>query len=44
VLKNRETYEHIDPNWSGIASESSFLTPGRSNIVYKGKEYGRYEQ
>jgi 2-isopropylmalate synthase len=41
VLKNRETYEHIDPELVGnrqrvLVSDLS----GRSNIVYKGKEYG----
>ncbi len=41
VLKNRETYEHIDPELVGnrqrvLVSDLS----GRSNILYKGKEYG----
>ena len=41
VLKNRETYEHIDPEFVGnrqrvLVSDLS----GRSNIIYKGKEYG----
>jgi 2-isopropylmalate synthase len=41
VLKNRETYEHIDPDFVGnrqrvLVSDLS----GRSNVVYKGKEYG----
>jgi 2-isopropylmalate synthase len=41
VLKNRETYEHIDPDLVGnrqrvLVSDLS----GRSNVVYKGKEYG----
>jgi 2-isopropylmalate synthase len=41
VLKNRETYEHIDPDSVGnrqrvLVSDLS----GRSNVVYKGKEYG----
>jgi 2-isopropylmalate synthase len=41
VLKNRETYEHIDPEFVGnrqrvLVSDLS----GRSNVVYKGKEYG----
>src|SRR5437016_14555855 len=41
VLKNRETYEHIDPEFVGnrqrvLVSDLA----GRSNIVYKGKEYG----
>jgi len=41
VLKNRETYEHIDPELVGnrqrvLVSDLS----GRSNIVYKSKEYG----
>src|SRR5215208_6495013 len=41
VLKNRETYEHIDPEVVGnrqrvLVSDLS----GRSNVVYKGKEYG----
>src|SRR5207249_5019061 len=41
VLKNRETYEHIDPELVGnrqrvMVSDLS----GRSNIVYKSKEYG----
>ena len=40
VLKNRETYEHIDPELVGnrqrvLVSDLS----GRSNVVYKGKEY-----
>lgn len=41
VLKNRETYEHIDPEIVGnrqrvLVSDLS----GRSNVVYKGKEFG----
>lgn len=41
VLKNRETYEHVDPDSVGnrqrvLVSDLS----GRSNVVYKGKEYG----
>lgn len=41
VLKNRETYEHIDPDLVGnrqrvLVSDLA----GKSNIVYKGKEYG----
>jgi 2-isopropylmalate synthase len=41
VLKNRETYEHIDPEYVGnrqrvLVSDLA----GRSNIIYKGKEYG----
>jgi len=41
VLKNRETYEHIDPDLVGnrqrvLVSDLS----GRSNVVYKGREYG----
>jgi len=41
VLKNRETYEHIDPEWVGnrqrvLVSDLS----GRSNVIYKGKEFG----
>lgn len=41
VLKNRETYEHIDPDYVGnrqrvLVSDLA----GRSNVVYKGKEYG----
>ncbi|HEU4340560.1 MAG TPA: citramalate synthase [Candidatus Binatia bacterium] len=41
VLKNRETYEHIDPALVGnrqrvLVSDLA----GRSNVVYKGKEYG----
>lgn len=41
VIKNRETYEHIDPEVVGnrqrvLVSDLS----GRSNVVYKGKEYG----
>jgi 2-isopropylmalate synthase len=41
VLKNRETYEHIDPELVGNRQRVlvSGLS-GRSNIVYKGKEYG----
>jgi 2-isopropylmalate synthase len=41
VLKNRETYEHIDPDLVGnrqrvLVSDLA----GKSNILYKGKEYG----
>ncbi|MFQ5904064.1 MAG: alpha-isopropylmalate synthase regulatory domain-containing protein, partial [Candidatus Binatia bacterium] len=41
ILKNRETYEHIDPDLVGnrqrvLVSDLA----GRSNIVYKAKEYG----
>ncbi len=41
ILKNRETYEHIDPDLVGnrqrvLVSDLS----GRSNIMYKAKEYG----
>lgn len=41
ILKNRETYEHIDPEIVGnrqrvLVSDLA----GRSNIVYKAKEYG----
>lgn len=41
VLKNRETYEHIDPTLVGnrqrvLVSDLA----GRSNVIYKGKEYG----
>jgi 2-isopropylmalate synthase len=41
ILKNRETYEHIDPKVVGnhqrvLVSDLA----GRSNIVYKAKEYG----
>ncbi|MGH7829517.1 MAG: citramalate synthase, partial [Candidatus Binatia bacterium] len=41
IIKNRETYEHIDPELVGnrqrvLVSELA----GRSNIVYKAKEYG----
>jgi 2-isopropylmalate synthase len=41
VLKNRETYEHIDPAFVGnrqrvLVSDLA----GRSNVIYKGKEYG----
>ena len=41
VLKNRETYEHIDPEVVGnrqrvLVSDLA----GRSNVIYKGKEYG----
>jgi 2-isopropylmalate synthase len=41
VLKNRETYEHIDPDFVGnrqrvLVSDLA----GRSNVIYKGKEYG----
>jgi 2-isopropylmalate synthase len=41
VLKNRETYEHIDPELVGnrqrvLVSDLA----GRSNVIYKGKEYG----
>ncbi|MEK7334747.1 MAG: citramalate synthase [Candidatus Binatota bacterium] len=41
ILKNRETYEHIDPELVGnrqrvLVSDLS----GRSNIIYKAKEFG----
>jgi 2-isopropylmalate synthase len=41
IIKNRETYEHIDPNLVGnrqrvLVSDLS----GRSNIVYKAGEFG----
>jgi len=41
VLKNRETYEHINPDLVGnrqrvLVSDLA----GKSNVVYKGKEYG----
>jgi 2-isopropylmalate synthase len=41
ILKNRETYEHIDPDLVGnrqrvLVSDLA----GRSNIVYKAREYG----
>jgi 2-isopropylmalate synthase len=41
ILKNRETYEHIDPELVGnrqrvLVSDLA----GRSNIIYKAKEYG----
>ena len=41
MIKNPETYEHIDPEVVGnrqrvLVSDLS----GRSNVVYKGKEYG----
>ena len=41
IAKNRETYEHIDPELVGnrqrvLVSDLA----GRSNILYKGKEYG----
>ena len=41
ILKNRETYEHIDPELVGnrqrvLVSDLA----GRSNIVYKAEEYG----
>lgn len=41
ILKNRETYEHIDPELVGnrqrvLVSDLA----GRSNILYKAKEYG----
>lgn len=41
IIKNRETYEHIDPELVGnrqrvLVSDLS----GRSNVVYKAKEYG----
>ncbi len=41
ILKNRETYEHIDPELVGnrqrvLVSDLA----GRSNIVYKAKEFG----
>ena len=41
MLKNRETYEHIDPgNVSETVRECWLDLAGRSNVVYKGKEYG----
>ena len=41
IIKNRETYEHIEPELVGnrqrvLVSDLS----GRSNVVYKAKEYG----
>jgi 2-isopropylmalate synthase len=41
IIKNRETYEHIDPEWVGnrqrvLVSDLA----GRSNIIYKASEYG----
>jgi 2-isopropylmalate synthase len=41
IIKNRETYEHINPELVGnrqrvLVSDLA----GRSNILYKGKEYG----
>jgi 2-isopropylmalate synthase len=41
ILKNRETYEHIDPEFVGnrqrvLVSDLA----GRSNIIYKAQEYG----
>ena len=41
ILKNRETYEHIDPELVGnrqrvLVSDLA----GRSNVVYKAREYG----
>jgi len=41
VLKNRETYEHINPDLVGnrqrvLVSDLA----GKSNVIYKGKEYG----
>ncbi|MFQ5538870.1 MAG: citramalate synthase [Candidatus Binatia bacterium] len=41
IIKNRETYEHIDPDLVGnrqrvLVSDLS----GRSNVVYKAKEFG----
>ena len=41
IVKNRETYEHIDPELVGnrqrvLVSDLS----GRSNVIYKAKEYG----
>ena len=41
VLKNRETYEHIDPD--SVGNRQRVLVSdlaGRSNVIYKGKEYG----
>jgi 2-isopropylmalate synthase len=41
VLKNRETYEHINPD--AVGNRQRVLVSdlaGRSNVVYKGKEYG----
>ncbi len=41
IIKNRETYEHVDPQLVGnrqrvLVSDLA----GRSNILFKGKEYG----
>ncbi|MFQ5451284.1 MAG: citramalate synthase [Nitrospinaceae bacterium] len=41
IQKNRETYEHIEPEWVGnhrriLISDLS----GKSNIIYKAREYG----
>lgn len=41
ILKNRKTYEHIEPEWIGnrrrvLVSDLS----GQANVVYKAKEFG----
>lgn len=41
ILKNRETYEHVDPEIVGNRQRVLVSAlAGRSNIVYKAKEYG----
>src|SRR5207237_9046576 len=41
VLKNRETYEHIDPEFVGNRQRVLVSDlEGRSNIANKGKDYG----
>ncbi|MFQ5682227.1 MAG: citramalate synthase [Candidatus Binatia bacterium] len=41
ILKNRETYEHINPGLVGNQQRVLLSDlAGRSNIVYKAKEYG----
>jgi 2-isopropylmalate synthase len=41
ILKNRETYEHVDPELVGNRQRVLVSAlAGRSNIVYKAREYG----
>ena len=41
VFKNRETYEHIDPELRRQSAEGARLRPRRTEqVIYKGKEYG----
>src|SRR5258707_6624316 len=41
IVKNRETYEHIDPELVGNRQRVHVSDPSRrSNVIYKAKEYG----